>query len=650
MLLFSFMLMLGAPADQTTTLAGRVVNPVGEPVAGADVLLTGLPKPDVFPVLARGTTDGDGRFSIERPASLAGENAWRAVRLWVTRPGDRLSVVSYKGPLPAASEPVRVVLPRQGKVEYHVQGPDGQPVAGARVRVTRIAPASVEPPEVLAPRLEATTSADGTATIDAVCGEQVSEVEVEADGLGIQPRFFSPPLAGPRRLTLRRAGSLEGRFVCEDGRPLRDWKVSATTTASDDERGGWSVRVGRTRSVALAADGSFRFQAIAAGALDLWVSWPDGPDPEVLPAWPQRLSVEAGRPNRVEIPVRLAATVEGVIRERGTGAPVPGVLLYLFRPGESSGARGKTDAQGRFRFRSLPGKARIMISEAPPTHVQAPAAFRDEFQVPAPPGRTVLPPVELVRAAPPLQGIARDAAGEPAAGAAISGTWTYAEANAALTGNVWATSDTDGRFSIATIAPDAKVSLNARKDDAATTAPVEARGGQRNEVTLTLQPHRVVAIAGRLVTQDGLPLAGAAVSFHERVRRQGMAAEWRQLSFEDGQCLYTGPDGTFRTAGEPRRDGAEYEAEAVANGYLPLKAGWTPAGQADVVQLGDLVLRREPSTRVVSGRVVDRAGAPVAGARVLQRGEGPRPTEASTGADGTFRLPGVAAGRALICA
>jgi hypothetical protein len=362
------------------------------------------------------------------------------------------------------------------------------------------------------------------------------------------------------------------------------------------------------------------------------------------------MTVEPGRVNRVEIPVRSAATIEGVIRERGTGASVPGVLLYLFRPGESSGADARTDGQGRFRFRSLPGKARIMISEVPPTHIQAPAAFRDELQVPAPPGRADLPPVELSRAALPLRGLVRDVAGTPLGGAAISGSWTLVEANASVTRNVSATTDEQGRFAVAGIAPDAKVSLIARKDDAATPGPVEAYGGQEKEVTLTALPHRVVAIAGRVVAQDGTPLAGAAVSFHERVQRQGMGAEWRQLTFEDGQWLFTGADGSFRTAGEPRRDGAEYEAEAMANGYLMFKSPWIPAGQADVVQLGDLVLRRETGVRVVSGRVVDRAGAPVAGARVLQRGEGPRPSEAATDADGRFRLPGVAASRVLLCA
>jgi hypothetical protein len=650
MLLFLTLVFAALEDVPTSPLAGQVVDAAGSPVAGADVLLTGLPEVNGVPVVAKGKTDADGRFALERPAKLAREGGWRAVRLWVSHPGDQMAIVAFPGPLPTADQPVRVALPPRGHTEFRVEGPDGRPVGGARVRAKSIAPYFVEPPAELAARVEATTDADGLATLDALSGERVSHVEVEADGLGIQPRDFNPPLGGPRRIRLRRAGSLEGRFVTEDGRPLPGWKVSATTQAND-EAGPWSVRVGRTETVPLAEDGRFRFPAIAAGALDLWVDWPDGPDPDVLPAWPQTMIVEAGKVNRVEIPVRLAATIEGVIRERGTGAPIPGVRLYLFRPGESSGANTRTDAEGRFRFRSLPGKARVGINEVPTGFIQAPAAFRDEFRVPAPPGRVVLPPVELSRAAPPLRGVVRDASGASVTGAEVSGNWTFVESNAAISGNVATTADAEGRFAVAGIAPDAKVSLTARKGDRATGAPVEARGGQDAEVTLTVKPRKVVAIAGRVVDQDGTPLAGAAVSFNAQERRAGQnSTGWRQLNFESGQWIYTGPDGTFRTPGELRREGAEYRAQAIANGYTSLQSPWTPAGDADVVRLGDLVLRRENGLRVVSGRVVDAAGAPVAGARVLQRGDGPRPTEAVTDAAGRFRLPGVEGGQVLICA
>ncbi len=71
-------------------------------------------------------------------------------------------------------------------------------------------------------------------------------------------------------------------------------------------------------------------------------------------------------------------------------------------------------------------------------------------------------------------------------------------------------------------------------------------------------------------------------------------------------------------------------------------------GALDVVTLPETTLRRALTMRVVSGRVVDRDGEAVAGARVFQAGDGPRRTESKTDNDGRFRLPGVYSGLALV--
>jgi hypothetical protein len=288
----------------------------------------------------------------------------------------------------------------------------------------------------------------------------------------------------------------------------------------------------------------------------------------------------------------------------------------------------------------------------PAAYINPPGAFRDEFEVPPPPGRVALPPVELGRAAPPLKGVVRDATGAPVAGATVGGHW-YAtfEAGGAIQAGIQATTDDRGRFEVARIAPDAKVTLTAQKGDLATAAPVEARGGQPGAVALTVRAGRTVAVAGRVVDASGKPLAGAAVRFNAQERPKGVNFQnWRQLSVDSGNWLYTKADGTFETPRQTRAEGLEFQAEAVANGYVQVQTPWTPVGDGDVLRLPDIPLRREAGARVVVGRVVDSKGAPVAGARVLQRGEGPRPTEALADADGRFRLPGVAGGRALVCA
>src|SRR5262249_38744807 len=118
-------------------LAGQVVGPEGRPVASAEVVLVGWPSYQA-PVVARGRTDDEGRFSLERPAGLAGEDRYRAGVLWVAAAGSRASTTDFAGALPGADEPVRVALEPAAKTQVFVEAPDGTPVSGARVSVVRI--------------------------------------------------------------------------------------------------------------------------------------------------------------------------------------------------------------------------------------------------------------------------------------------------------------------------------------------------------------------------------------------------------------------------------------------------------------------------------------------------------------------------------
>ena len=61
----------------------------------------------------------------------------------------------------------------------------------------------------------------------------------------------------------------------------------------------------------------------------------------------------------------------------------------------------------------------------------------------------------------------------------------------------------------------------------------------------------------------------------------------------------------------------------------------------------DIVL---PGVRTLEGRVVDRSGRPVAGARVIQSGDGPLRTETRTDGEGKFTLPGFLEGPAFVFA
>ena len=417
MVLVTTLVWIAVAQGPTTPLSGTVVGPNGEPVAGAELLLAGMPMYDP-PILARGRSDAQGRFTVERPAGLAGESRFIAPILWVVKPGFRLAFTKFPGPMPGAGEPVRVVLQPPGKAEVRVEGPNGEPVAGARVRVERFGRESTNVPDPVADLIEVIADKTGLAVIDAAANDEVAYVDVHSKAFGIQGRPFYPRSPKPKRVWLRPAASLEGRLTADDRAMVKGWRVTAYTYSGDQ----WSPDPETTgyATGTTGDDGRFSFPAIAAGGLQLDLK-PPGELP-VLADLPTSLAVIEGRENSLVIPLRKTATITGVVRERDTGRPVPGVRLWMtfgpLRGGRSWHA--KTDAEGRYTFPSLPGEVRISLMRMPPTHVAPPGQHWKDFKVAEGAGRIELEPREALVAAPPLRIVVRDEGGKAVANATIT--------------------------------------------------------------------------------------------------------------------------------------------------------------------------------------------------------------------------------------
>ncbi len=135
-----------------------------------------------------------------------------------------------------------------------------------------------------------------------------------------------------------------------------------------------------------------------------------------------------------------------------------------------------------------------------------------------------------------------------------------------------------------------------------------------------------------------------------RVPRDNFPGFIEQIQFEDQPEITTAADGSFRTPRALERKHGEVRIEVAAEGFVPSRSAWVPVPDADVLMLPDVELKRARGLRIVTGRVVDRDGQPVRGASVSQADDGPDLTTAQAGADGRFRLYGVAGGAALVCA
>ena len=623
----------------TVPLTGIVVGPNGEPVAGAEVLLGGLPAHGQT-IVARGRSNAQGRFTIVRPSGLAGENRYSAPILWVVKPGFRLGSLKFPGPLPKAGEPVRIVLGPPGKGEVRVEDPNGQPVAGARIRLEWFGHEQINVPEAVEDLIEVTADKDGRSVIEAAANDEIAYVDVHAKGFGIQGRTFRPLNSQPKRVRLRQVALLEGRLQADDPTMARGWQVLAYTYAGE----GWSGNqqtIGFARATTDAA-GRFAFPVIAPGRLQLEVK-PPGNLP-VMAEVPDSLAVTAGRPNSVVVPLRKTVPITGEVREHATGRPVPGAVMHLSPARGGTVLTARTDVQGRYTFTSLPGKWHVSPFKLPPALIRAPGPPWKEITVSEGQGRLELEPWEAIPAAPPLRFIVRDENGRPAAHARITGQ----------SGSQYMpeTTDSGGEFAISGLPPGSEVSIEVRLGERMTDGPVKAISGTTQPIAVTILPGLATAFAGRVIGPGGAPIADAEVRLQFRDKSaHGVAFAIPQtLSFGDGDEIRTAADGTFRTPKDVYRKNREFRFEVTAEGFFNGKTGWESADGGERITFPDLVLRPRPTQRLIAGRVADGGGKGVDAVTVFQRADSLGRTEAITDAGGRFRLDGVPSPSALVFA
>lgn len=157
-----------------------------------------------------------------------------------------------------------------------------------------------------------------------------------------------------------------------------------------------------------------------------------------------------------------------------------------------------------------------------------------------------------------------------------------------------------------------------------------------------------VSLRGRAVDVDGKPVAGAVVRIWRKVEGTPVGVLFpirvEPVRFADGEELRTGEDGWFETppALDPEVD---VRVSVESEGRLGARSRIFQPGADDRPALDHLTLRRLVS---LQGRVLDRRGQPVEGARVFQTGNAHLRTSAMSDADGRFDLSGLPEGRAFV--
>lgn len=542
------------PALPRLALHGVVVDAAGAPVAGADVILAGLP--------AATKSGADGRFRFERLA--AGTFVVEA------RHGD-----GYAGPvrvhLTAAQEAVTLRLYAGGRVEVRcVDAASGAPLANARagVRMNSMFPGALD--------LEGVTGTDGVAHftgmpaagLEAWCaalGYQVTAVGVDSTQEGTWGVTVEVEVGVPVR----------GVVVDERGAPV----ANATIEVAPAPMPGLA---GVKGSVTSGDDGRFVVPGVAPGAWYVHAvhgSYDLGVTPVEVAA-----RVE---PPPVTIVVGDGVVLAGVVATRSL-EPAPGAEVDVrFRAGGRVFRTVQADGTGRFEARGLPHDELQLVARhdraasAPLTLDTRGAGERDELLL-------VLDDDELI------SGVVLDAAGKPAPDVTVFFVHDTHDDDRATAAGAELTGD-DGRFELHGLARGEHYVLTAMLPGHFSPVSLAMRSvGQRvragDDVTIQLPADG--AIRGRVRMSDGAPPPADL-----RVRLEGTPQRVEA-------------DGVFVIEGIPPE---RHALRVDARGVPELVRGDIVVTAGEVTDVGDLVLTRG---REVSGTVTDAGGRPIPAAEV----------------------------------
>ncbi len=543
--------------------------------------------------------------------------------------GPGLQPAGRAADLSTAPQPILVQQPVDARPRLRgvVLLPDGRPASGAAVTLYRQTSAWPEWRRVMLDT--AITGSTGTFQFatERSTGLLVDFLHADFAG-GLRE---APPSLPQLQLRLQPGFEVEGVVQNDLGLPMSNVRVALESMLADDR----SVRTAETTS-----SGRFRFTNVAVGAMRV-VARHDKWQPIV------QTNVVVGVNRTLELRFdRPALAIDGRVLAAGTQEPVGGAIVYALPPGQLLGrndpAATLTRSDGTFRLAGLaPGNLRLEIR-----HDAFATVTRSIVVGPQP-----LPLAIDLPLRSRVHGHLRGVGLELARGASLTLrsvadelTSASVEADGAfafvstVTPGLATLSVTDGRFAFSTGASVLQVQ-------------VEDAGG---EGVLELEIGPPAVVAGRIVGEDGQPIAGAHVTarqagiFAERIRQAGNALLDRDLRRFGDQftrtatggpeqlLAVTGTDGTFQIAGLAP---GPVELRMACSGYggQRLDCEVPPCGQTSSVPAA--VLHR-------GGRIrgqAQRGGRPLAGAQVGVVVDG-LALAAVTGIDGRYELADLPAG------
>ena len=631
-----------APPRRPTHVTGQVVDLSGEVLAGVRVVGSIDPRdelaaldPDPIPPV-RATTDPTGGFDLDWPDRLSRRDP---ASIWVFREGYRLGRVAV--PPGAVREPIRL---RLAPVSTHagaalqVVGPQGKPIAGARVVPTRwfegdmVASSAKtwEIPPLVGDQLALRTDARGQVLFDSLAALRLAAVAVVDPDFGRQVIHWDETLSPRHRdVWLRPVGRIVGQVHANDPADCAGGKVKVLTSVGSRPVGLGFTTVDPT--------GHFAIESIAAGSVAIEVEAPPGS--MVLPAPVRSQTLEPGQTLTIDVPTHPGVRLTGRVLDRTHAKPVAGATMILNGPGPASRTT-QTDAVGRFAAIVAPGAITAVVETAPPPFlVSTRAAHPQELMVSPEIDHFEWPTIQLDPGIT-IRGRVFDQNQQPITiDAVVEVRWTRRDGRAHDEMIVTRPTGPNGRFAVGPIPDDVELHLRVHSPAGSASKPVQiASGHNKDAVQLVLPtPDRLVAPTGRVIDAAGRPVAGALVQF--RVVDSDNAAQGprpgRRIAADGLEAVVTDDQGFYEGAArlDPRRSYlASAEAADCESGRTrPVAQDTTNNHQ---LHFPDLVLDRHQVQAVLVGRVTGSDGQPIAGVTIHDLAH----HRVATDAAGWFRL------------
>jgi RNA polymerase sigma-70 factor (ECF subfamily) len=483
-----------ATIDRDRDVHGVVVDPAGNPVAGADVRVVRYPAMGQGMLAQLETEEGPGtRTASDGSFALRAERG-EEVDLRVKAVG---FVELQRRWCPAGGK-VRIVMRKGVSLRVRAAGPDGQPVAGVHVIAFKGKEPSIEAAGIYL-YLQGSTDEQGVCVLKDLLPSR--EIQLMA----WHPDFELPK---PASAKLPETGEVEVQLLAERGRDVTGRVTDAATggPVADAVVNAYPVVVPFVNSVRTDADGRYRYGA-----------WGGERMIYVHASGYAAARESVGDRAEVDFALRKGGTLKGVVRD-ARGSPLEHAFVGISTPDKSEIHETWSDAQGRFELRDLGANVYVLVAAKP--------GF-------APTSRSVeAPEIEIVLAdARRLEGRVVGFEGEPLGGVLI-------EAVPASPLKCERHTDDLGRFRFTDLPGDSYVVLATAADRGRLDQQVEIKDADILDLEFRFERGRGFTV--RVVDEAGRPVPNVLL-VQDQVASSGGTAERRTDA--DGRAEFELPRG-----------------------------------------------------------------------------------------------------------